>query len=118
MKILVLSHKFYPDIGGIEISSEILATAFNDAGHDVHLVTWSLDNTCKLFPFSVIRNPNLLRLFKEHTWADLVFENNLCLRLSWPGLFLKKVSVVTLQTWITDVNGKIRWIDHVKQKCL
>lgn len=34
MKILFLSHKFYPDIGGIEVNSEILATAFHKAGHE------------------------------------------------------------------------------------
>lgn len=28
MKILFLTHRFYPDIGGIEVNSDILATEF------------------------------------------------------------------------------------------
>lgn len=118
MKILFLSHKFYPDIGGIESLSEMLATAFSEAGHEVRLATWSPDATSKKFCFQVVRCPNLLQLIHEHKWADFVYENNPCLRLSWLGLFWKKPSVISLQTWLFDDKDKIRWQNRAKIKWL
>jgi glycosyltransferase involved in cell wall biosynthesis len=109
-----LSHKFYPFIGGIEIISELLAQYFAEAGHEVHLLTWTADRSGKMFPFSVIREPGMQRLFQEHAWADLVFENNPCLRLAWPGIFYGRPSVVALQTWISRVDGSIALKDRFK----
>jgi hypothetical protein len=42
MKILFTSHRFYPDIGGIEVNSEILESYFSSQGHKVRLVTQSV----------------------------------------------------------------------------
>jgi glycosyltransferase involved in cell wall biosynthesis len=106
LKILFLSHYFYPSIGGIETISEILSKNFVDAGHEVRLVTWSEDSNAKQFPFSVVRKPNRRQLLKEHAWADIVFENNPCLRLSWPGALFRRPSIVVLQTWLAEVNSK------------
>ncbi|MGI4022360.1 MAG: glycosyltransferase family 4 protein [Janthinobacterium lividum] len=114
MRILFLSHNFYPVIGGIEINSDIFAQAFTDAGHEVHLLTWSKDVTNKTFPFLVIRNPSKRKLILEHSWADLIFENNPSLRLAWPALFFKKPSVIVLNTWISRPNGKIWLQDKIK----
>jgi len=113
-KILFLSHRFFPDLGGIETVSEILATNFSKAGHEVHLVTWSTDSANKIFPFEVIRNPNKCTLFQQHLWADLIFENNPCLRLSWPALFLRRPSVVALHTWIETPNSGFALQDKLK----
>jgi glycosyltransferase involved in cell wall biosynthesis len=114
LKILLLSHKFNPDIGGIEAHSEILATSFSEAGNEVHLITWSNKASTITFPFSIIRNPGLLLLVREHKWADIVFENNPSLRLSWPALFLNKPLIVVLHTWITRPSGKTGWQDRLK----
>ena len=114
LKILFFSHKFYPDVGGIESNSEILANCFSKAGHEVCLVTWSEDMTFKFFPFKIIRNPGKKQLFQAHKWADVIFENNPCLRLSWPNLFFNKPSVIALNTWISRVNGKIGIQDKLK----
>jgi len=122
-KILFLSHRFFPDFGGIETVSEILATNFSKAGHEVHLVTWSEDSSNRVFPFQVIRHPNKRTLFQQHLWADLVFENNPCLRLSWPSLFLRRPVIVSLHTWIATpdnrfkVQGKLKywWLKRAKR---
>lgn len=106
MKILLLSHKFFPDIGGIETISEILANNFFLAGHEVRVITWSLDTTEKKFPFEVIRKPTIQRLFKEHSWAELVFENNPCIRLGWPSLFFGRPCIIGLQTWLSATEHK------------
>jgi glycosyltransferase involved in cell wall biosynthesis len=115
LKILFLSHKFYPDVGGIEVNSEILAEAFCRAGHSVHLLTWSDGGAERKFPYSVIRNPWPMRLIREHIWADVVYENNICLRLSWPALIFNKPSVIALRTWIPEAKGKVHLIVSAKK---
>ena len=104
LKILFLSHYFYPNIGGIETFSEVLAKAFVEAGHEVHLLTWSKEKGSKTFPFAIVRNPTSRQLFREHAWANIVFENNPCLRLSWPAILYRRPSIIVLQTWLTNLN--------------
>ncbi len=73
-----------------------------------------------IFPFQIIRNPSTIQLLKEHKWADLVFENNPCLRLAWPNLIFNHTSIVALNTWVsrideeTGVHGKIGLQDRLK----
>lgn len=119
LKVLLLSHKFYPDIGGIEVNSEILAQAFYESGHEVRVLTWSKDSTERVFPFAIIRHPNIFSLFREHIWADLVFENNPCIRLGWPNLFSRRPSIIVLNTWLEhslDIVGwmKSQWIKRAR----
>jgi glycosyltransferase involved in cell wall biosynthesis len=114
LKILLLSHSFYPQIGGIETNSEILASSFQELGHDVHVVTWTNQYGDENFSFRVIREPGVRQLFYEHKWADVVLENNPCLRLSWPRLFVKKSSVVVLNTWISKVDGSVGIQERMK----
>ena len=122
LKILFFSHRFYPDVGGIEVNTEILANAFRDAGHTVRLLTWSEDATEKKFPFEVKRNPGFAVLFKANLWADVVFENNPCLRLSWMSFFFNKPSIVALCTLVgsadvvNNLPGKLKmyWLKRAK----
>ena len=114
MKILFLSHYFYPQVGGIESNSELLAAAFTTAGHEVHLLTWSADNTGKTFPYRITRNPDFKQLLQAHRWADLIFENNPCFRLGWPGIIFKRPTVTVINTWITRADGKISLRDKIK----
>ncbi len=107
MKILFLSHNFFPYIGGIEANSDILSRAFFKAGHEVRVLTWTKDSDKNIFPFPIIRNPSLLQLLREHQWANMVFENNPCLRLSWPNLFFKHLSIIALNTWVSRIDGEI-----------
>ena len=118
MKILFLSHQFYPFVGGIEVNSEVLATQFVEAGHEVRMMTWTKENGNREFPFSIIRNPSRLQLILEHKVADVVFENNLCLQLSWPLVFTKKPHIIAVRTWIARMNGKLSWQDRLKLRWL
>ncbi|GHT43324.1 hypothetical protein FACS189438_0270 [Bacteroidia bacterium] len=99
MKILFISSVFYPQVGGIEINSEILARGFVQLGADVRLVTKTKNmnnDDIDKFPFKVIRNPNILYLIKEFLWADVVFVNHLTLRLAFPLFFLIKKNVIAI----------------------
>lgn len=115
MKILLLSHRFHPDLGGIETISFFLANAFTEAGHEVHVVTWSTSASEDRLPFLLVRQPSILKLWREHHWAELVFENNPCLRLSFPNLLLRKRRIVGLHTWICRADGRVAFQDKLKR---
>jgi len=116
MKILLLSHCFYPQIGGIEVNSEVIADSLVSMNHEVHIVTWSLDTGDKIFPFKVVRRPSFFKLIAEHKWADVILENNPCLRLSWPNVLFSKPLVIVLNTWVSRVSGKVAFQDILKLK--
>lgn len=105
LKILFITHKFYPDLGGTEANAEFLAGAFHDKGAIVHLLTWTKESGTKEFPYRIVRNPGLLQVISEHAWADVVFENSPVLRLSWPAAFFNKRLVVVLNTWLGNEDG-------------
>ena len=115
MKILFTSHRFHPDMGGIEVNSEILAGFFQSEGHDVRLVTQSLGSHEREFPYPVIRQPSALELIYCYLWADLVYQNNIELRTLWPSFIIRRPTVVSLRTWIRDSSGAIRMVHRLKR---
>ncbi len=114
-KIIILSHKFMPFIGGIEIMSLFLAEVLVKNGYVVKVVTWTPEIDNKKHPFEIIRNPDLKAIFKYLKWADLVLENNPILRMSWPLLFIKKPLIVVLHTWINRTDNRVGWQDRLKK---
>ncbi|MBP0903718.1 glycosyltransferase family 4 protein [Mariniflexile gromovii] len=113
-RILILSHKFFPFVGGIEVMSMFLANTLAEAKYSVKVITWTQENHEGVLPFEVIRNPSLARIINEFKWADLVIENNPVLRASWPLLFLKKPLVTVLHTWICRLDNELAWQDKLK----
>ena len=113
-KILFLAHKFYPSFGGIETVSELLAGFFASRGHTVRLVTTTEEKGEKAFPYPVIRNPKSLEMIKEFQWADLIFENNPSLHLSWLNVLFRKPHIISLHTWISPIDGVKSFKDKIK----
>src|ERR1017187_3317126 len=99
MKILFCSVPFRPRIGGIETVSEILAARFNDAGHEVLLVTQTPGTILDNGAFQIIRRPSSRALWNAVRWADIVFHNNISLRFAWPLLILRRPWVIAHHTW-------------------
>lgn len=118
MKILFTSHRFHPDIGGIEVNSEILARFFVAEGHEVRLVTQTPRTDGKAFPFPVIRRPVVRELIGLHRWAEVVYQNNIELGTLWPGILIKRPTVVSVRTWIRGNDGRMRWIHRLKKWAL
>ena len=118
MKILFTSHRFHPDLGGIEVNSEILARFFVARGHEVRLVTQTPGSEGKEFPFPVIRRPGAWELIGLHRWADVVYQNNIELGTLWPGIVVKRPTVVSVRTWIRGCDNRVRWIDRLKKQML
>ena len=100
MNILFCSVPFHPSIGGIETISALLAERFHHAGHRVVLVTQSASAEAERDAFEVVRRPSAARLFSLVRQADVVFHNNISLRLGWPQLLLRRPWVVAHHTWI------------------
>ncbi len=115
LNILLLTHRFHPFVGGIEVNSEILANQFLKSGHSAKVVTCTKEKGSKKFDFEVLRTPRVWGLIKAHLWADVVLENNPSPKLSWPLLFLKrKANVIAIRT-IFSVPKKISgWKDRMK----
>lgn len=118
VKILFISHRFYPDVGGTEANAEFLANKFWEYGADVHLMTWTKSTGEKNFPFKVIRHPATGVILKEHSWADIAFENSPTLRLSWPNIFYRRPLIVSLNTWLDDDQGQLSFQSKLKLKWL
>jgi glycosyltransferase involved in cell wall biosynthesis len=119
MKILLFSHSFYPNIGGIESISLMLANNF-DQRQDVSVivVTRTKENGNKSFPFLVVRDPSLHEIISLLKNCDIVFENNPCFGMSWPNLLIRKPKIVGLQTWITAPNQKETLQQRLKKRIL
>ena len=109
MKILFTSNRFYPDVGGTETISDILAQAFVSAGHSLRLVTQTTGDPhedFRLFPFPVLRRPSSRELVASYRWSDVVFQNNLELRQLWPLLLCRRPLLIALHTWIRSSTGQ------------
>jgi glycosyltransferase involved in cell wall biosynthesis len=120
VNILLTSHRFHPDIGGIETISDILARHFTAAGHAVRLITQSPGDTRadRQFPFPVLRHPSARQLLSSVRWADVVLQNNLEVRQLWPLLLCRRPLVIGLQTWIRTVDGERGALQRLKRLAL
>jgi len=96
MKVLLWSHSFRPNIGGIETMTEILAREFTSLGHHVTVVTRTTaapgDSTA--FPFSVLRAPSWLQLLRVVRGCDVFLHNHLSLKAAFPLLAYRRPWVV------------------------
>jgi len=115
VKILLSSHAFYPDIGGIETASELLAAEFVRLGHEVLVVTQTPGADREGWGFEVLRKPRARALLQAVRWCDVFFHNNISLQSLWPLLFVRRPWVVTHQTWISRLDRTLDWRDHLKR---
>jgi glycogen(starch) synthase len=86
MRILFCSYDFYPRIGGTESAGLVVATGLTERGYDVNVVTMSpaAARDTATFPFEIARHPGATQLFRLYQGADIVWHNQISLRLLWP----------------------------------
>jgi len=77
--------------------SGLLADEFSRLGHVVTVITQTGAEDGEKFPFPVIRQPSIRKLFSLAKWCDVFWHNNLSLRTLWPALCLRKPVVITHQ---------------------
>ena len=116
MRVVLMVHRFHPDFGGVEVTAEVLARGFVERhGAEVVVVTHTRETEPrKDFPFTVLRAPSPLQLWKAISGADVVFHNNPCMQFYWPQLVLRKPWVVVLRTWITLPGQKLGPLESIK----
>ena len=116
MKILFSSYSFAPNIGGLELVSELLCREWAALGDDVTLITDTPYFGMDSFPFRVIRRPDwrtLARLFK---WCEIFYHNHLSLKYAWPALLgPDKPWVVSLQTYLSAASDEWKPIPLLKK---
>ena len=118
MKILFATHRFFPEVGGLETVSLILAEEFVKAGHEVRLVTHAAADDAtddSRFPYPVFRRPRAGTLLSLLRWCDVYFQNNISMRTLWPLLCVRRPWVPAHHTWLTRVSGRIGWQDRLKK---
>ena len=115
MKILFTSHRFSPDIGGIEVNSEILAEYFSSRGHKVRLITKTSGIDDKKRTYKIYRKPTIFTILSQYAWADIIYQNNIELSSLWPNILFRKPYVIAIRTWIRGSEGKKRIVDYLKK---
>jgi len=80
--------------------SLLLATEFEHAGHEVKVITTRLESDGQKFLFGIVRRPSPAQLIKLVQWSDVVFHNNISLRMWWPLLIVRRPWVIAHHTWI------------------
>lgn len=118
MKILLSSHSFDPSIGGIETVSRLLAEQFAHRGHTVRVITQTPSVGETGYPFDVVRSARRSQVANEIRWCDVFFQNNISLRTAWPLACFRRPWVITHQTWISRLDRRLGWRDHVKRLLL
>jgi glycogen synthase len=115
MRILLTSYSFYPNIGGIEEMSRLLASEFTLLGHEVKILTMTQSNYDLNCNFAVISNPSIRQFISLTKWCDVFFQNNICMQLLWPLLLVRKPLIIAHHTWITRLDGTTSLKDILKK---
>ncbi len=118
VKILICSYAFSPSVGGIESVSALLGAEFLRQGHEVKLVTETAGETNRENGFEVSRHPSEATLFSSYRWADVVWHNNLSMRLLWPALIRRRPCFVTTQTWLSGAKDRETRMSRLKRLIL
>lgn len=118
MRILLVSHAFAPQVGGIETMSLLLAREFAKAGHEVMVVTHTPTDASETESFAILRAPSMKELLNSVRWSEIIFHNNVCMRFAWPLTIIRRPWVVTHQTWIRRTDGRLGLQDVLKRGIL
>lgn len=115
MNILLTSHAFLPQLGGIEFVSATLAREFVAAGHHVRVITHTPADGDEALPYEVYRRPGAWQVARLLRWCDVHLQSNISLRYLWPALLLRTPTLVTYHTWLQRPDGSIGWQDRLKR---
>ncbi|HTL17155.1 MAG TPA: glycosyltransferase family 4 protein, partial [Patescibacteria group bacterium] len=92
MKILFISNRYAPAVGGVETVTCLLGEALAEAGHEITIVT--RERGKRRGRAEVLRRPGLLRLFHRYVMADAIVVQGATLRLGWPLLWLRRCALM------------------------
>jgi glycogen synthase len=126
VNILLTSHRFFPEIGGTETVTELLAEAFYQAGHKPIIVTRTGDGNrrfrpaglsdipeqarSEVVPYQVVRRPNSQVLLQLYRWCDVVLQIQIGLQTAWPLIFVNRPWVISHHNWIDVQRSPQAWL--------
>jgi glycosyltransferase involved in cell wall biosynthesis len=115
LKVLLYSHFFYPDLGGLETVSLTLAQGFIQNGINCKVVTTTGDvEGGREFVFEVIRNPKRKQQRELVKWADVVLFNGASLALQpWVLLYRKPFVWVHVGYQVSCIDG-LGWVNGTR----
>jgi glycogen(starch) synthase len=111
VNILLTSHRFFPDVGGTETVTELLAEEFSKAGHKTVVVTQAIGGArlpSGRIPYQIVRRPNLRTLFRLYLWCDVVLQIQIGLQTAWPLIFIRRPWVISHHNWMQK--GPRAWL--------
>jgi glycosyltransferase involved in cell wall biosynthesis len=100
VKILIVSHQYFPVIGGVPVVARLLAQGFLEHGAEVRLVTATPSREIDEPEFPVYRTPGPLQLIGLFSWAELVVMIGPSIRLGWPLLLARRPLIVSHQAGV------------------
>lgn len=103
LKIVIFVRRFAPDVGGIEMTAQVLARGFVERhGADVTVVTRTTETADDAnFPFRVVREPKRSELLEIVREADVVLHNNPLMRFAWATWVANTPTVVAIRQYVT-----------------
>jgi glycogen(starch) synthase len=113
MNILITSHRFFPDIGGTETVTELLAEEFSKAGHRTVVITQTPGETMASNRYELVRRPSIGRLLELYRWSDIILQHQVALRTAWPLLLIKRPWVVIHNDWIDRDKNLQSWLKRL-----
>lgn len=114
MRVLIVSHQYYPVLGGVLVVARLLAQGFLELNAAVRLVTATPTTSQENDPFDVYRRPSPLFLLKLFRWAGQIVMIGPSVRSGWPVFFSRKPCVISHQAGVPV--GKLQWALIKKSK--
>ena len=93
----------------------MFAQAFAQRGEQIIVATSTLERMSSDAGLEIHRGVGMFGLGKLIRWADVVFQNNVSLRLGWPLFFIRKPLVTAIHTWIPIRGNDANWQNRLKQ---
>lgn len=103
MRVAIMVHRFHPDLGGVEMTAQVIARGLVERhGDEVVVVTHTEDDRDDAsFPFRVLREPGRRELLAAVRSADVVLHNNPCLQFWWPQPLTRTPIVMAIRQYIS-----------------
>ena len=110
MRILIISERFSPSVGGVQAVTRLLGQALARAGHRVTVVTSEAGGEMDGCGFGLSRRPMAMELLRQYRSADAIILQGLPVRLGWPLLLRrsKALAVHHLQPPVCETNLRVR----------
>jgi len=89
------------------MKAQTIAQKIQDAGHQVSLLTRSLNNEPDRLSFKVMRKPNVFQIFKLFAQAHVVVLMNLSFKGLFPALLLKKNILISHENTYYNQDGTL-----------